>query len=88
MDEFEERISILSVDIYDHFVEIQRKIELQREELKQKIDNISMAMIEKTKAMQASYNSQCESFKFDKDLSSLDEDLKKLNDAFRDIAKM
>ncbi len=75
------------MNIFNHFADIRRKIDVQREELKQKIDSISMAMIDQTKVMEASYSSQCESFKFDKDLSGLDEELKKLNDTFRDIAK-
>ena len=87
LDEFKESKLGLSLNIFNHFAEIRRKIDVQREELKQKIDLISLAMIDQTKVMEASYSSQCESFKFDKDLSGLDEDLKKINDVFRDIAK-
>ena len=66
LDEFKESKLALSVNIFNHFAEIRRKIDVQREELKQKIDNISMAMIEQTKAMQASYSSQCESLNMTK----------------------
>ena len=86
LDEFKESKLSLSVNIFNHFAEIRRKIDVQREELKQKVDNISMAMIDQTKTMEASYSSLSEGFKFDKVLSGLDEDLKKSNDTFRDIA--
>ena len=46
----------LDLNCYDHFAEIRRKIDVQREELKEKIDDIYFKMIEKIKEVEASYS--------------------------------
>ena len=43
------------LESHNHFQEIRRKIDLQREEIKDEIDKISLAMIEQTKLVEASY---------------------------------
>jgi hypothetical protein len=45
----------LDLDVYNHFQEIRFKLDEHREELKQKIDDIYMEMIEKTKKFEATY---------------------------------
>ena len=55
---YEEFIQIrnsLETECHDKFQEIRRKIDLRREELKAKIDQISLEMIEKTKLFEAAY---------------------------------
>ena len=47
--------SSLDLECYEHFQEIRRKIDLHREKLKEKIDNIALALIDKTKDIEASY---------------------------------
>ena len=53
--DLEERKNEAILESHNHFQEIRRKIDLQREELKDEIDKISLAMIEQTKAIEASY---------------------------------
>ena len=55
-----EEISILKVNIgsksHDTFAEIRRKIDIHREELKSKIDDVYMEMIEETKQFEVAYS--------------------------------
>ena len=61
----------LDLNCHNHFQEIRFQLDQHREELKEKIDNIYMEMIEKTKAYEASY------------LNGFKDDLKKLEKTFR-----
>jgi hypothetical protein len=45
----------LDLDVHEHFQEIRRNIDLHREVIKEKIDDIYMEMIEKTKNFEATY---------------------------------
>ena len=45
----------LETECHDHFSEMRRNIDLRREELKSKIDEICLEMIEKTKRFEAAY---------------------------------
>jgi hypothetical protein len=45
----------LELECYEHFQEIRRKIDLHREKLKEKIDNLALDMIEQTNKVEASY---------------------------------
>jgi hypothetical protein len=47
--------SKLDLDVHNHFQEIRFKLDEHREELKQKIDDIYMEMIEKSKEFEATY---------------------------------
>jgi len=69
----------LNADIHNHFQEIRRKIDVQREELKEKIDKVALTMIDQTKAMESSYSSLCEKVQYGDDCNGLEEDLKKFN---------
>ena len=42
----------LVLKVFNHFQDIKRKIDLQREELKEKIDQIALGMIDRTKEME------------------------------------
>ena len=54
-NELRERKPLLEVEIYDHFVELRRQIEIRREEAKARIDDISMQMINLSKKTEATY---------------------------------
>jgi hypothetical protein len=83
--QLEQDKSLAILDGYNHFQEIRRKIDLQREELKDQIDKISLDMVDRVKAIEAAYKSDFESINYKgKDLKNLDEEIKKLNEQFRD----
>ena len=75
------------LDIHNHFQETRFKLDEHREELKVKIDNIYMTMIDKTKKLEAAYlknlkdklEASLESF----ETKSLEQSLKETEDTFR-----
>jgi hypothetical protein len=77
----------LDLDVHEHFQEIRFKLDEYREELKVKIDDIYMEMIEKTKKFEASYlksledqlNASLKSF----ETKSLEQSLKETEETFR-----
>ena len=48
-EELENNKRVFTLKCFEHFQEIRRKIDLQREELKNEIDKIALAMIDQTK---------------------------------------
>ena len=68
---------------YDHFAEIRRKIDLQREELKSKIDELALAMIEHAKATEKELLQQLNEKYSQIKLASLQELSKTAHDEFR-----
>ena len=54
-DEFIQNKSILESNVYDHFQEMRFQVDEQREELKKKIDDIALAMIDKLKKSEAMF---------------------------------
>jgi hypothetical protein len=76
------------LDVHNHFQEIRRNIDLHREKLKEKIDDIYMEMIEKTKKFEATYLKSLED-KLEASLKSfetttLEQSLKETEETFRD----
>jgi hypothetical protein len=59
-DEHENDKQSLILKCYEHFQEIRRKIDLQREELKDEIDKIALAMIDRTKDFELLFMKQLE----------------------------
>ena len=83
-DEFILSKTKLDLDCHEHFQEVRRQIDLHRENLKAKIDEIALDMIEKTKESEKVYTSSLKSsFKTFELTKSLDEDLKELEEKFR-----
>jgi hypothetical protein len=72
---FDQKTHIAHIE--NHFEDLRRQIDAQQRQLKDEIDKISLSMIQETRDMEAKYKS-----KFP---SSLDEELQKLNEAFRDV---
>jgi DNA repair exonuclease SbcCD ATPase subunit len=71
------------LDCHNHFQEIRRKIDVQREELKDQIDKIALAMIEQTKEMEQKHLTNSNKFKVD--AFDLDKEKKILDETFRDV---
>jgi hypothetical protein len=71
------------LDCHNHFQEIRRKIDVQREELKDQIDKIALAMIELTKEMEQKHLTNSNKFKVE--VFDLDKDKKILDETFRDV---
>jgi hypothetical protein len=77
----------LDLDVHNHFQEIRFKLDEHREELKQKIDDIYMEMIEKTKKFEVAYlksladklEASLKSF----ETKSIEASLKETEDTFR-----
>ena len=81
-DEFTLNRNGLDLDCYDHFQEMRFQLDQHREELKEKIDDIYMQMIDKTKEFEAKYSKSFNviiesSFNF-----------KSANDELKEIEKM
>ena len=70
--------------MFDHFQEIRFKIDEQREELKKRIDDIALAMIDQTKKSENVYlNGLKERFSSIDHLQSLEAELNGIEDTFR-----
>ena len=86
--EFMKFKSSLDLTCFNHFQEIRRKIDLQREELKQQIDKIALSMIEQTKKFESKYaKSLKENVENISNLfarNTLQIEQKNLNETFRD----
>jgi hypothetical protein len=78
----------LDLDVHNHFQEIRFKLDEHREELKVKIDDIYMEMIEKTKKIETTYlkslENKLETSLKSFDTTSLEQSLNKTDDSFRD----
>jgi hypothetical protein len=78
----------LDLDVHNHFTEIKFQLDEHREVLKQKIDDIYMEMIDKTKNFEATYLKSLED-KLETSLKSfetkfLEQSLKETEESFRD----
>jgi hypothetical protein len=67
----------------NHFQKMKRKIELQRIELRNQIDDISYSMIDEIKVIEQSYAKNMDYFQVD--LFDLEEEKNKLNETFRNV---
>jgi hypothetical protein len=81
-DEHEDNKSVLMLKSFEHFQEIRRKIDLQREELKNEIDKIALAMIEQTKEFEIFFMKRLEPNR--EIASEYTTELEFVNEAFRE----
>jgi hypothetical protein len=82
-EELENNKRVFALKSFEHFQEIRRKIDLQREELKNEIDKIALAMIDQTKEFEKFFMKRLEPR--EEIALKLTSDLKKLaNETFRD----
>ena len=83
-EELEDNKRISALKCFEHFQEIRRKIDLQREELKHEIDKIALAMIDQTKKYEALYLENVkEGFSLFDDCKSLEHELNQIEETFR-----
>ncbi len=54
-DEFTKNRTKLDLDVFDHYQELRFQIDEYREELKKRIDDIALAMIDQTKKREEMY---------------------------------
>jgi hypothetical protein len=73
------------MESHNHFQEIRRKLDLQREELKEKIDKIYFAMIDETKEKEKLYASRLESLSYKGNIQTLEKEIHSVNEAFRHL---
>jgi hypothetical protein len=84
-DEFNQNRTKLDMDVCEHFHEMRFKIDEHRERLKEKIDDIALAMIDETKKYEAMYLKNLkEYFSLFNTTKSLENEMTKLEDTFRD----
>jgi hypothetical protein len=82
-EQLQEAKNIFDLDCYNQFQEIRRKIEVQREELKDQIDKISSKMIDQIKAIEETYSNRIKEFHVE--AYDLEKEKKILNETFRDV---
>jgi hypothetical protein len=87
-EQFLENKNNLNLECHNHFHEIRFQIDEQREELKQKIDDIALDMIEKTKKYEADYfkslNAKLDASLKSLEIKSLENELNEMEETFRD----
>jgi hypothetical protein len=82
-DQFDQNKTQLESDIFEHFQEIRFKIDEQREELKKRIDDMALAMIDQTKKSQNAYlNDLKERFSSIDHLQSLENKMSQIEETF------
>jgi hypothetical protein len=83
-DEFQQNRTKLDMDVYNHFHEMRFRIDEHRERLKERIDHISLAMVDQTKKYEALYlRGLKERFSSLDETQSLQIKLNQIEDTFR-----
>jgi hypothetical protein len=83
-DEFIQNKSKPESDVFNHLHEMRFKIDQHREELKKRIDDIALSMIDKTNKCQEKYLRDLkESFSLFDETQSLEDKLNQIEDKFR-----
>jgi hypothetical protein len=82
-EQLQESKNIFDLDCYNHFQEIRRKIDVQREELKDQIDKISFKMLDELKAIEETYSIRIKEFHVE--AYDLEKEKNILNETFRDV---
>ena len=70
---------------HNHFQEIRRKLDLQREELKEKIDKIYFEMIDKTIEKENSYASRIERLNYKGEVQTIEREIQNVSETFRNL---
>jgi hypothetical protein len=83
-DEFHQKKTKLDLDVFDHFQEIRFQIDETREKIKERIDVIALAMIDRTKKYEALYLRNIkEGFSSFDNCKSLEHELNQIEETFR-----
>ena len=81
-DKLQQEQTEFEVSSYDHFAEIKRKLDLQREELKQKIDEIYLTLISKVEKHEAFYKQKLDKTRCFKEFNA-EKELENFEEEFR-----
>jgi hypothetical protein len=82
-EQLQESKNIFDLDCHNHFQEVRRKIDVQREELKDQIDKLSFKMIDELKLIEESYAIRVKEFHVE--AYDLEKEKNILNETFRDV---
>jgi hypothetical protein len=83
-DDFNQNKTKLDLDVFNYFQEMRFQIDEHREELKKKIDEIALAMIDETKKNEKIYLKELnESFSLFDETQSLEDTLNQIEETFR-----
>jgi hypothetical protein len=83
-NKFQQNKSKLESDVFDHFQMLRFQIDEHREELKKRIDDIALAMIDETNKCQEKYLKELkESLSSFDDIQSLENEMNGIEDTFR-----
>ena len=83
-DQFDQNKRQLESDVFDHFHEMRFQVDEHRERLKEKIDDISLAMIDRIKKHEEAYLKQLkEHFSLFDKTHSLEHELNEVEETFR-----
>ena len=85
VEQLEQNINVAQTESHNHFQEIRRKLDLHREELKEKIDKIYFEMIDQTKEKENSYASRIASLSYKGEIQTLEKEIHSANEAFRHL---
>jgi len=84
-DQYEQNKTQLDTDVFNHFQEMRFQIDEHRERLKERIDEIALAMIDQTKKSEEMYlkNLKVRFSSFDQSKGSLENKLNQIEELFR-----
>jgi hypothetical protein len=83
-DEFSPKRTQLELDIFNHFQELRFQIDEHREELKKRIDDIALAIIDQTKIYEETFSKSLkEKFSSFDDSQSLENEMNQIEELFR-----
>ena len=83
-DQIHQEQTAFEVNSYDHFAEIKRKLDLQREELKNKIDEIYLAMISQVEKHETFYKQKLDENRCFQEFNA-EKETKNFEDEFRKV---
>ena len=78
-EQFTLRKNYLDLECHNHFQKIRRQLDMHREKIKKKVDEIYMGMIQKTKDFEASYLKLDTHLKYMETKSSIEEKFRNPN---------
>jgi hypothetical protein len=85
VEQLELNKNVVQMESHNNFQEIRHKLDLHREELKEKIDKIYFEMIDKTKEQEKVFASRIESLNYRGEIQTLDKEIHSVNESFRHL---
>jgi hypothetical protein len=82
VEQLKQNENVVQMESHNHFQEIRRKLDLQREELN---DKIYFEMIDQTKEKENSYVSRIKSLNYKDEIQTLEKEIHSVNETFRHL---